>query len=145
MIIPVQDFTTSFLAMLRAGITFGPQVYDYEVPPDAGQFYAVLYQIPGGSLSGPGLGVQSDVAVAFQVDAVGGRRDQTQYLTDRIREIVTGQEPNGAYSHAMTAPEGWTVQARLTPDGLPGAYRDSSAPTPIYQAPQRFTIVFTPQ
>ncbi len=145
MIIPLVDFTSSVLTALRDGITFGPPVYDYEVPTTPPGAYAVLYQIPGGSLTGPGLGAQNDAAVAYQVDAVGRRRDQAQYLADRIREIIFGQDTNGRYSHGLTTPAGWVSAARLATDGLPGVYRDPSAPTPLYQAVQRFTVVFTPQ
>ncbi len=159
--IQIQLFTTEFLNLLRRGLNHstvvgpggthlnngsGPKVYDHEVPGDAASHYYLLQQVPGGGYSGPPLSDSvADAAVVFQVDAVGSRRDQAQYMGDQAFAVVMAQAGGGpGYQYALNLPVGWSVCARLASDTPPGVLRDPSAITPLYSVPQRFTVVFTP-
>jgi len=123
----------------------GAKVYDHEVPASVSYPYSCLYQVPGGSYSGPPLtGPEADLTAIFQVDAVGTRRDQAQWLADKIKEVTLGRGPSGQLLCSLNAPTGWRECARLAADTPPGVIRDSTAPTPLYSVPQRFAVVITP-
>lgn len=123
----------------------GAKVYDHEVPEVPGFPYVCLYQIPGGSYSGPPLTApESDLTAVFQVDAVGTRRDQAQWLADKVFTVTLGRAPNGQLLYPLTAPGGWRECARLAADTPPGVIRDPTAKNPLYSAPQRFAVAITP-
>lgn len=124
----------------------GAKVYDHEVPDVvAGYPYSCLYSIDGGSYSGPPLTApEADLTALFQVDAVGTRRDQAQWLADKIKEVTLGRGPGGQLLYPLSVPTGWRECARLAAGTPPGVIRDPTAKNPLYSVPQRFAAAITP-
>lgn len=155
----IQLLTTSVLNLMRVGINLsstlgpagvydnsggGPKVHDHEVPPSTTLPYVCLYQLPGGSYSGPPLwDPEIDLTAIFQLDAVGTRRDQAQWLADKVKGVMLGRI-NGQLQHILGAPVGWRECARLAADTPPGVIRSTEAKNPLYSVPQRFAVAITP-
>lgn len=151
----IQLWTNAMINLYRVGINLstaigpsgvyensgsGPKVWDHEVPPNTTLPYLCLYQLPGGSYSGPPLSApEADLTIVYQVDAVGTRRDQAQYLADKARTLTLGPTAPG-----LSAPTGWRECARLAADTPPGVIRTPDARNPLYSVPQRFALAVTP-
>lgn len=149
--IEIQLVTNAVLALARLGLNgaadntgSGARVYDTDVPASAVFPYHVLFQIPGGSWSGPPLwDPTADAALVFQIDSIGNRRDQAQWAGDRAARVFL-ERTGGVLTHTLTPPAGWSECARLPADTPPGVQRDTSVTTPLYFVQQRFMVVLTP-
>lgn len=155
----IQLLTNAVLNLYRVGINLsatvgpagvydnsggGPKVHDHDVPPNTTLPYVCLYQIPGGSYSGPPLwDPEADLTAIFQVDAVGTRRDQAQWLADKVKNVTLGRVA-GQLQYPLSPPAGWRECARLAADTPPGVIRSTDARNPLYSVPQRFAVAITP-
>lgn len=134
------DITKWLIDLLKADPD-GFEVGDHRAPAAAGYPYWTVWGIPGGGASGPPLGAsQADAAFAFQVDAVGQTREQSERLAGRSRDRVAGRGPNGAYSAAAANPPGAVVNDRIL-DGGPGApLPEGTYPNEVWTTSERFVI-----
>lgn len=93
--------TAALVAML-ATVTARP-VGDGEPPANTTMPYSIVEEIPGGGLSGPPMfAPDADGAFAYQIRCVGGRRDQTGALADRVRQAILGRTVDGLWANAIT-------------------------------------------
>lgn len=141
---PTQLITTGLITMLKTALP-GSGGYDHVVPPDAPFPYWMLTFIPGGSHNGPFLtNPDVDAALVFQLDGVGGRRDQAQWIRDKAVEVVLARNADGSFVHQLVPPSGWSICDRLPDEGSGGVEIEGAPPSTTYTAPQRFTVVVTP-
>lgn len=96
------DVTDAVLAVLRAGIE-DKEIGDHQAPGDSTTElpnvpYAVVYAIPGGDVDGPPLGdMFEDASMVYQVTSVGERRNQCEWMAEKVREVLVGRD-SGGYS-----------------------------------------------
>lgn len=92
----------------------GDDVANVADPP-----YAILYPVNGGDLYGPPMGFRAaDATFEYQVTTVGLRRDHTQWLGNRIREVIIGQAEDFSFRYPLIVP-GMVVMDRVL-SGPPG-------------------------
>lgn len=109
-----QAITTALIEMLASAT--GRPIGDLEAPePATGEIapqtpYAIVTPIPGGGI------VERDLAdahpqpivVVYQVTSVGGeegegpRRDQAQWMADKVGHAILDRAADGSYLHAIT-------------------------------------------
>ena len=76
---------------------------DVLIPSEAP--YSVLYAIPGGKTTGPPLGYTDSIAYfEYQITTVGLRRDQTQMLMQKIREVMIGRDLDFSLKYKLIVP-----------------------------------------
>lgn len=107
--------------------------------------YSVLYAVPGGSFSGPGLAhPDADAGVVYQVNSVALRDTQAEELADAVRSVILGRDGAGAFTTPPPALVGWTIIGR-GPDGNPGGVEYSGTPPKrVFTAAERFVFYVTP-
>lgn len=147
-LVPTQLLTTAMIAMLARSINeggIGRKVYDHRFKGKEPPFpYAVVKHVGGVALDGPAFTApDADVAVHFQVDSVGTRRDQAQLLGDAVREVILGRLATGSFKSAL-AISGWVVCDRLPLSALGGVEVNGTPPNEIYVVPQQYALHVTP-
>lgn len=138
-----RPFTNAFIAMLETGT--GRQVGDHASPAAPLEYpYCIVYAIEGGGFSGPPLWhPDEDATFPFSVRSVGLRRDQAEWMADRVRLSVLGRSAQ-AFQISMLAPAGWSICGRMsssspttpTPEGVP--------PNQVWNVSEQFSIQVTP-
>ncbi len=108
-LVDARPVTSALLATLQAGV--GYPIGDHEPPSDTSERYCILWGIPGGEISGSWNAPHENAIMVFQIDSSGRSRDQCQWLTDKVRQVVL-----------QRSGEGWTYPIAIT--GLRVSYRD---------------------
>lgn len=109
--------------------------------------YWVARRVEGGGYTGPPLtGGASDVAVVYQLDAVGGDDEQATWAQSRGRSALIGIAPAGAPGFPLrdVVDEADNVVARVIrsrPDGSPSS---PTAEGTVWSVPDRYVLVVTP-
>ena len=143
-IAPTQLVTSNLITMIKAALP-GSRGYDHNVPVDAELPYWMLTHIPGGGFSGPPLTAPHvDAELVFQIDGVGARRDQAQWIRDKVIEVLLARSLSGSLVNPLTMPSGWVECDRMPEEGSGGVEQEGAPPHVTYTAPQRFTVVVTP-
>lgn len=152
--------TDSFLAMLRAGTqksVFDAEITKGEKPPvvvvdgrELPDVYFLVYEIGGGSLSGPWGQPHADAEIIYQVTAVGPRsRRQARAAMDLARKTILERVDKTAVNDGYRVPmplttAGWSVVGRV-PHGTPGgnepAGTEQSHP---FSVSERYAVIITP-
>lgn len=126
---------TSALADFLASDTGVPVGRNRAPVTDDARYY-VLWSIPGGGLSGPPLAdPHADAALVYQVDSVGVRDDQVEWLADLAREAMLERAKAG-----VVPMPGWGVMG-VWPDGAVGAPDGEGE---VLSAAERFVVKVTP-
>jgi len=110
--------------------------------PKAEPPHYVVYVIPGGSYDaqGPLDGNYGDAGMVYQINGVGLRDDQAEWLLDRARELLLGQATTD-----MSLPDGWRLKGVSPDGGGPGGVEYSgSPPNRRFTASERFVVSVTP-
>lgn len=143
---PQQLFTTSLLTLLRASAGSGVAVGDHAVPTDAGDLYAILYQLDRGTaFSGPPLTApDADVTLEYQISSSGKSRMQAQWLADKLRTLILGRTESGAFGTALPAIAGWRVADRLPSSAASGVQVEGVAPQLRFTVQDRYSLLVTP-
>lgn len=144
MTVPDRQFiTNNLLTMLAAGT--GKQVGDHKAPAVPVYPYSVLYVLPGGEYWGaPLIAPDADVDMYYQVDSIGARRDQVEWLADRVRRTMLARTSGGVFQVSFTNPTGWKVADRV-PEGGPGGVQvEGSPPNEVFSIPERFALRVVP-
>ena len=138
-----QLVTTALLSMLAAGT--GKPVGDHKAPLSTEPPYCVLYSIPGGGYWGAALvGPEADADFVYQVDSVGLKRNQTEWLADRVRRSMLARTSSGAFQVTINPPLGLKVADRV-PDGGPGGVQvDGDPPHEVFSVAERFVLRVVP-
>ncbi len=138
-----QLVTSALLTMLAAGT--GKPVGDHKAPLATAPPYSVLYSIPGGGFWGAALvGPDADADFVYQVDSVGLKRNQAEWLADRVRRSVLARSSSGAFQVTITPPAGLKVADRL-PDGGPGGVQVAGVPPhEVFSVAERFVLRVVP-
>ena len=143
-----QLLTNSLLAMLTAGT--GRPVGDHKAPPPPAppavyHPYSVLYSIPGGGFLGAALvAPDADADFVYQVDSVGVRRDQTEWLADRVRRSMLARTASGAFQVSLLSPAGLKIADRLPDGGAGGVQVDGTPPHEVFSIAERFVLRVVP-
>lgn len=135
--------TTALAEWLEAAV--GRPVGRLQSPVSRPFPYAVLYAVPGGSFSGPGLAhPDADAGVVYQVNCVALRDTEAEELADAVRAVVLGRDGTGAFTTPAPALAGWSLIDRA-PDGNPGGVEYNGAPPKrVFTATERFVFYVTP-
>lgn len=138
-----QLLTTALLTMLVSGT--GKPVGDHKAPLSTDPPYCVLYSIPGGGFWGAGLvAPDADADFVYQVDSVGLKRNQAEWLADRVRRSMLARSASGAFQVTLTPPTGLKVADRL-PDSGPGGVQVSGIPPhEVFSVAERFVLRVVP-
>lgn len=138
--------TNGLITMLTAGISVPGttrKVGDNEAPPDASldDGYAIVYTIDGGSFEGAPLWApEADAWLVYQVTSVGRKRDQAEWIADRVRLTLLSRVADGGFQVAFPALAGMQVTGR-EPDGTsPGVIPEGVTPNRVYNVPERFRL-----
>ncbi len=109
-----QAITTAFIAMLESAT--GRPIGDLDAPePASGEVapvtpYAVVTPIPGGGFVERDLADENPqpIVMVFEVLSVGGeegegpRRDQAQWMADKVQRAILDRAADGSYVNAIT-------------------------------------------
>lgn len=133
--------TTNLVTMLQAATSRpGADM----VPPEAAELpYFFVIPIAGGpDSSGPALTApDADVGVVYQVTSVGARRDQSEWMADKVRQAILGRNPDGSFVVAFPVVPGLSVADRRPDGGRPGTDRQGDG---RYATPERYVLHLTP-
>lgn len=141
--IEVQKVTNALLALLRTHL--GDNVYDHDTVPDTPTTpYYVVYRIPGGTSGGPMADPEADLTLVFQINAVGKRRDQAEWASDKVTEVMLGRDELGRLEE-LPLPSTMFECGRMRSDVPGGVEQEGAPPNAVYTAVQRFEIAVTPQ
>lgn len=138
--------TDAVLALLEStGLPVYDGVYDGPQPPRSTDWpFAVFYPISGGGYDGPPLtGPDEQVTLAFQVEVSGLRRDQTQWMADRLQGLVHGRLPSGLFNTPLSV-AGYVVLDRAPYPVPPGIFPVGDPPNRVWNSSVRFTVTVTP-
>lgn len=138
--LPRREFADGLITALATAT--GRPVGDGVVPDGATVPYLVVHSIDGGSwLGAPFLGDETEAELVWQVDSVGERRDQAEWMADKVRETILGRANNATtWSTALTAPSGWKVNGRRS-EAPPGPATPAGAPPDtIWSVAERFVL-----
>lgn len=130
----IRDHTNAIVGVLKD--LFEP--FDMDVPVGRGSAeglevpYVVVYNIPGGGMSGSLENPFEDADLVYQVTCVGKNQEQAEWLVDQVMVLVEGFEV-----------EGRSI-ALVTPDGGPGVRPDKDETPPVFFSTPRFTVKSTP-
>lgn len=141
---PARQLLGSNLVTAVATAT-GKPCGDAKAPLDVAPPYAVVHTISGGGYWGPGLVAPEDSADwVYQIDAVGDRRDQAEWLADKIRLTVLGRDAAGAFLTAISEPSGLRIIDRRSDGGAGGVEVEGTPPHEVYTASERYVVSVTP-
>jgi len=142
-VLPTELATTALVAMLRAAVPAGIGLYDHRVPPTGvGTPYGLLLAVDSPAPEGPAWSDdEADVTLTFQLDSVGKRRDQAQWLRDRLRAAVIART-GPAWTNTLTV-AGWVSADRRTMS-LGPVDRQGSPRFELFVAQDRYDLLFTP-
>ena len=105
--------------------------------------FRVVYPLPGGSVSGPGMGqAAGDAVFSYQVDSVGKTRGQAESGSDRVRDWVCGRTADGVYVVPRDDPEGLRISDRIV-NGTPGTLLEGQPPNEVYTVSDTIDIHVT--
>lgn len=137
-----QLLTSAFIAMLATGT--GKQIGDHRAPPAPRVIpYGIVTSIPGGGFSGPGLfAPDADADFVYQVDSIGERRDQAEWLGDRVRRTILARTA-GAFQVAFPAVAGLLVADREV-DAIGGVDVAGDFPNEVFTVSDRYVLRVTP-
>lgn len=126
--VAVQLHTDALIAALQAaGLTVGDGDAEGLALP-----YAVVYSLPGGSMSGNLDDPYEDADLVYQVTCVAAKRREAEWLADKvIATLVSGFSVTGRSI------------ALVRPDGGPGTRPDYDSDPPVFISTPRFTIKST--
>ena len=144
MTVPDRQFiTNAVIALLVTGT--GKAVGDPKAPLSTAPPYSVVFSIPGGGYWGAALvGPEADADFVYQVDAVGLRRSQAEWMADRVRRTILARPSSGSFQVTLVPPTGWAVADRV-PDGGPGGVQvDGSPPHEVFSVAERFVLRVVP-
>jgi hypothetical protein len=138
-----QRVTTNLLAMLASGT--GKQVGDSRSPLNPVVPYLVVFPIAGGSYWGaPLVHPDENAEFVYQIDSVGAKRDQVEWLADRARRTMLARTPNGVFQVSFTDPAGWHVADRMPYGGAGSVQVEGRPPNEVYSIAERFVLSVVP-
>lgn len=107
--------TNALIAALRGGVGNDRKVYDHHVPENVSHPFALLTSVaPEGGPSGSHGDPESDIELAYGIDAVAIARLDAQWLGDKIRRVLMDRHPQtGEFKLAVSVP-GWVNSDRRT-------------------------------
>jgi len=145
-VLPTELATSALVAMLRAATASlsAVMVYDHRIPPaGVSTPYGLVLAVDSPDPDGPPWSDdEADATLTFQLDAVGKRRDQAQWLADRLRAAVLGRTgPN--WTNAVSV-SGWVSADRRTTGQYGRVDREGSPRFELYVARAQYELAFTP-
>lgn len=108
--------------------------------------WGVVWSIPGGGFDyGAPLTAPDDTAqMVYQLDSVGLKESQAEWLADVARRSVLARTPRGAFQVAFPRIPAWAVIDRR-PSGGPGGILPEGPPKArVYTVSERFVICVSP-
>jgi hypothetical protein len=136
--------TSAVIALLKAALPSTVKVYDHRAPAARTFPYVVVMRIPGGGSSGPPLhDPDVDLILAYQVDAVGNRRDSAEWVAGRAGRALVGRV-DGAYERELPLPAEVRECGRMRLDTLGGVELEGLPPNEVFTVPNRYEIAVTP-
>lgn len=134
--------TANFIELLKQGT--GKQVGDHAAPGSPLAYpYCIVYTIDGGELWGSLRFPESDALVIYQVTSVGERRDQAEWMADRVRRTILNRISSG-FQVPMGNPEGWVINDRRSHGGVGQVNSEGLPPNQVFSIPERFALSVTP-
>lgn len=130
--------TAWFIQLLVNGT--GKLIGDHKAPANSSVPYGVVYAIDGGEEWGALNRPESDAVMPFQVTSVGARRDQAEWMADRVRMTVLHRDVNGLFLVQLAPPAGTVIQDRR-PQGGRGSIDKNGD---VHEVAERFEICVGP-
>ncbi len=147
-VVATEPVTTALIATLATG-TASP-VGDHDAPrptnavpdPTRGR-YLVVWQVPGGGVEGTWGNPHDMATFVYQVDSHGRSRQQCQWLSDRVRQVMLDRTASG-WLHPITVP-GWDLAYRnqQTLDMPENAGRDETGQD-LFVCRERYELTVVP-
>lgn len=138
-----QLITGALIAMLATSTS--KQVGDHEAPPDPVVPYSVVHCIPGGDYWGAPLAAPDAQAdFVYQVDSVGLKRSQVEWMADRVRRCLLARSSTGAFQVTITNPAGWRIADRRPSGGPGGVDPQGVRPNKVFAVAERFVLSVVP-
>jgi hypothetical protein len=144
MLLDVSAVTDAYIAMLHSATGF--VVGDNEAPtPPPGQEapdmpYLLVQHIDGGGVVDAAFDDKANpLQLVYQVDAVGGQRDQAQGAASVAYAATLTRQSSGLFLFPIVAPSGWSVYARSL-NTLAGSPHDG----PVTDVAHRYNLFVCP-
>lgn len=139
-VLPRLDVDTAFVQFLDTNLPAGITVYYGHVPADAAMPYVAVYGVRGGDTFGPPLTAPDvDAQLIYQTTCVGGTPAQAMWTDDKVRQLILGRTPTGAFNTDLTV-SGMSIADRESIDGLGAPELTGS----LWQTSPRWGIRITP-
>lgn len=115
-------------------------------PPNRPYPYNVLYNIPGGSVSGPPLTApEADVAFVVQVNSVSLDPGEVENLADGVRAAFLERHPlSGELLRSAPELDGWVIHDRELDAGLGNTEYSGAPPNRVFTTSERYILHATP-
>lgn len=137
-----RPLTDALISALGTGT--GRPVGDHQSPPSPVAPYCIVYASDGAELSGPALWhPEEDGAFPFLIRSVGLRRDQAEWMADRVRLTILGRSGK-PFQIAIAAPLGWTICDRLSGSGPSVPVPEGIPPNQVWNVSEHYVLKVTP-
>lgn len=139
------DVTDAVVALMRAQLPTEIEAYDHFAPREGRVFpYVIVYRIQGGDSYGPPLwDPNADLNLVYQIDAVGERRDQAEFVGSLVAQIMIGTS-NGSPLYQLNLPPEISECGRLRHDVPGGVDVEGDPPHEVFTLPGRYEVCVTP-
>lgn len=142
-----RPITNALLQMLRDATA--RQIFDSVIPKGTvtpqGESWGLLHSIPGGGFDGaPMVSPDSDLALVYQVDSVGRRRDHAEWMGDTVRRTILARTVQGRFQVAFPDPPGVLINDRRPYGEVGGVDAEGDDPYRVYTVAERFVLFATP-
>lgn len=123
-------------SLLEAGT--GKLVGDHKAPTNHIAPYGIVYTIDGGMEWGaPLTAPESEAIFVYQVTSVGARRDQAEWMADRVRRTMIDRAPDGSFLVIGNPPPAGSVVQDRRPQGARGMAEEQGD---VWQVAERYEI-----
>lgn len=142
-IAPRGQFSNGLVVMLRSTVGGGVKTFYGNPVGTVAYPFSVVHNLGGPEPTGPPmLGDGADVAISYQVDAVGRTSGEAEELDDRCRTRIVQSNGAGGFLYPITV-EGWRCVERRTREFL-GVSPEGKAPQQVFVARTQYVIRWTP-
>lgn len=143
-ILPTTAATSALVQLLSRGMPADRHVYDHRVPPKVSYPFVL---VTGVTLPAPIDGShgdpESNVELAYSIEAVGTARVHCQATADRVRTVLMDRDPAGEFKTPLAVP-GWLCTDRRTQYGVGAIEREGDRNLEVFVQRTEYVLTWVP-